>query len=268
MILFFKIFFVLLFIPLNYAGCFKNPLGYKWYKKLLFVIGIVPYSLLGGIAIHFVMNRLYKDSALIEHTFLTYTMFWIMPYILFLFRMVVMTVFSKMAANLSRKHQKFASKEKWAPNVEPYLTKGKKYGFYTMSAFYFVGGIFIVAMVSINEISNEPIRPVLEEEKILIEKWWFISEDNDKMNQLSDSLFKLPVNIESDTITFIFYQDNLSGWMLHKNDSINIQYSYNVDELELTVGVKTKAYKILNRSEEELNIVENDSTHIKFIKSD
>ena len=65
----------------------------------------------------------------------------------------------------------------------------------------------------------------------VLEKWLFISNNFEELNEISNDKFNI-LSLDKDTIEFLLHTDSSTGWMIHKKDSVLINYKYYQKELE------------------------------------
>jgi hypothetical protein len=273
MIIVIKIFIVLVLIVFLYFACFKSVLEIKKSIKLILIAGFVPYLFITVFLFNFLVKLLFHEDNTLEEVTQKYTLLFWMPYLLFIVRIVFITIFSRLlnfAIKRSASAVKNYPKALRSINYEKIeMQKNVKYFFVCVSFFYFIAGCFIViSIVFMKDIYKDTNESNDNNSPYVLEKWIFVSEDAKELNDASNNLFILSQDVYSDTITYLFYSDNVTGFIINKTDSLPINYSYNIDELQIEHNKKLWTLPIVSKADHEMIVSLPDSTQKKLIKGE
>lgn len=247
MIIGLKIVLGIIFVLMLLYACFNSFERTSGRKKLLLFIGIIPYVIASLIIFKYLISSVFVNSKEAERISTAYFTIFLLPYLIGLIRILFNTGFSKAGNKVFNQNNERTK----------YFKNTSKLIFSFHSIFFFIGGIIIITGISINEIPNDNYKEVKSVRK---EKWLYVSNDFNKLNEVSNHFYNLRPKEIVDTISFVFNEEDQSGWMINKGDSLSIKYSNLLTELELERGNKVWYIKVASYTESEMWIELFDGT--------
>jgi hypothetical protein len=253
MIIGLKIALGVIFVLMLLYACFKSFERTSERKKLLLFIGIIPYAIASLIIFKYLISSVFANSQEADSISTTYSGIFLFPYLIGLIRILFNTGFANAGNRLFDQNNE---RNKYFKNTSKLI-----FSFHSIA--FFIGGLIIITGISINEIPNDNYKEVKSVRK---EKWLYVSNDFNKLNEISNHFYNLSTKKTVDTISFVLNEEDQSGWMINKGDSLSIKYFNFLTELELERGNKIWRIKVASYTESEMWIELFDGTKQELIR--